>query len=1389
MNTDAPNSPLASIRADAGTARLRLLRRAARTLLLAHRLAWIVAGVVAAVVVVALIDWFLRTPTWVRAGVLAAGVASVAWAVRTRLWPAWRFKPSLEDLALRLERSEQGRRLGLEGVLASGVSLGETAAGTGAPANQDAAQFKATSALARPVVELAHARLASMSLLGALRPARAMVAVLIAFASIVGLVALTSAYPKTTWIGARRVLLPFVGAEWPKRTAVADVTQTEFHPLGSALVLQAGLVRSSQPPASTRVEVRYALIDAQGQRGPTRRLPMTSQDRPVDASELDERGERVPAVATLFERLIEPGALVAAASEQPTAPGQPDRPALDPDATQIEYAFSTDDDETPARRIALITPPRVVSATARVIEPAYVPGRDPEGVRLDLGPGTDERAVLGGPNSVVLAPGAPGSTPARANARGTGSVPSLSAGVLAGSTIELELRFSKPIPSGADGPASPWPSGLPALGTQGEDLRVSADPRTRLAASTLTDPASPAASPASEHRAWRLDWTAYDTLRLPVQLVDRFGVASVNESVYRVEVRQDRPPEASVTLPESDIDVLPTAVVPVRVEARDDIALRSVAAEHALARRRAGSTGASPEPLGESVTLAAATPSDANVPTRTLTSEASLNLATLGAIAGDEVWVRAVAVDAFALDDRRHEPVKSGVRRLRVISPDQLNEQLWGELSALRRSAVQTSERQTQATESLTKAPQPPGDAQVRSAAREQARVTDAVERMAQALTRARERAQRAIGQAGEAKSDATSGTKPDAKPDAKAGAASDPVERDVREALDAAQELLRRAREASSSASAALQQAQQAQQDAQSPNAPQQAQQEAQQQAQQAQEQAQRARQEARAAQQQAQDRLDELAAALDRGQDAFAQRRAVERLLREQQELREQTARLGEATRGRSSDELTPEQRERAEQIARQQEQLAQRSQDAIKDLERKAAELQSTDPSTSSALRQAAQRAQRQNIPEPMQRAAQQVRRNQQQSAQQQQERAEQSLKQVLDELRESSRDRDSALRRQLASLAESIEALIAQQEGLIARTTALVDQRASAIAGLDQDLLRLSTSTLAAVDLARAGGREARAVVDAFDQAVSAQGDGVSALRPAAPASPDLIASRDAQQQSLKHLRAALDETNKAQQQAAQRERQQKHQELRQQYRQLLERQAELRKQAQGVAQMPADRRRGSVARQVGAEQEALRESIGEVLTKTDGLRDSELFEAAHQRMDEAARDAAQRLANADAGAVVLTRQQSVARTLQSLIDALDDAQQQDDFRQNEQGNQSEQQGEGGGGQQQEPLIADLAELRALKLLQENALATTREAADAKDPALVQATTREAAQWQALLAKRGEALIKKIEQQQGGGAPGGGGGGGGGPPRPTLPDVPGQPSQPKPPDTKP
>lgn len=1281
----------------AAVERLRTLRGYARWLLVTQRGAWIIGLVVMALLGAGLVDYVLRTPAWMRTLALVFGAAILGGLVWRHLVPALRFRPDLEALALRVERTPAGREVGLAGLLASGVGLRE----------QARAGDLGGRMAARVTIEAAQRarRLAPLSVLN-VRPA--MRAALVCLVLLTAALALVVVQPALSSIGARRLLLPWSAAAWPLRSQVVDATSTRFHALGAALPIRAGLVRSPDKPEAALVELHYRLFAGGRPLGGTgaRSLALNLQGAPIRVSSVGLDGQPATVEAPLFAQDLPASVLAAPEGQAP------------PD--ELEYWLTSGDAQTSPTRIKLVQPPAVVSATAVVTPPAYWAAAGGVGSSHELGTGTDERAIV--------------------------------QGVLAGSEVALTLTLNKPIP-------------VPALGTPERSVWESASVGVMATGAGAGAPGLGALVPSTVdagggERTDRLvvRFTPGESVRVPVRLSDEFGIQSADDAAFRVQTVEDRAPEATVTLPESDVEVLPTAKVELVIEGRDDLALASLAAQYQLARRPVGSAGAPPEaPREPPADLEARTFSVAGGRATTQASIAvTITPGDLAAQAGDEVWVTGLARDVYAKEGAAREAVRSSVRKVRVISSEQLVEQAWNELLSIRRAGVRTIEQQSGTRERTGKG------ADRLDESKPESRQEGALGEAASELERA-EREQRTLQQTLARMSEAAQRLGERLKQ-------NDLQEPDVQQALSDAARLVSQAQDAAQEAGQRLEQARAKAQEARDARGRGEA--AASEAA--ARQGAERAG-EARGAQEKVEQALDELARKLDRGQDAWAVRRALDRLAQEQKGLRERVQKSGESTAGKSRDALTPEQQQQADQAAAQQEQLAQRLNQLQQQMQEAAKNLQRSEPTTAQALKDAAQRAQRAQAAQQMQQAAEQIRQNQQESASRQQQKIEETLRQMQQDLQQAAKQQSAVLKRQLESLVESIRAMIARQEAALANVRRAVGAGPEAAGNLDTELITLNTSTLDAVENARAAGRETLAVVRHLSSAGDAQSDAIAHLRASPPALPSAQASEE---RSLAALRSALEEAQKALNKAENREQDQARDELRAQYAALLAEQRALIAATAPLVGKPVDRRSRLIAGDLKGRQSKIHTQAEALLASKPDLTNSPTFPLAHRRLEGASTQAAEMLGKPDLSQGLLIRQETVARTLEGLIQALASSSSEDDpFRSPEESG-GEQGGQGG--QQSPGLIPSAAEVALLKALQQEALNVTRQASEAQDAALSKLAADDAQRLQSELPRIADEIVKKIEQESGGG-----GGGGGGVPKSIVPPGGGKPGEEQPP----
>ncbi|UYV12777.1 MAG: hypothetical protein NCW75_00465 [Phycisphaera sp.] len=863
----------------------------------------------------------------------------------------------------------------------------------------------------------------------------------------------------------------------------------------------------------------------------------------------------------------------------------------------MELWLETSDDRTDTTTIELVRPPRVIQASARVEPPAYA--QDASGARvLGLGRQSERMPLaLGGEDTAVLGP------------------------VLAGSVVEIDLRFNTA--------ATPDLSMGVSDGT-GSEQNVSIEPMADGLGAVVRLEAS---TPAS----------------LSIELGDELGITSRRPLVIALDVLADADPTVAVLEPAQDESVLPTATLPMVGEGRDDFGLVSVVLVAERATPPAGSQGAPPEPVGETMELARWSDTTAPLEAR---AAAVVELTRFDLDPGDELLVTALAADL-----RGGKAVESATRRIRIIGESELVDQLRAEMAAVRESAKRLDRAQGDVLDGAAQLGEARNTDDDGDLARDQGDLTSQLSRQAETVREVAERAERN---------------------------ALDDQELD--ELLRLAEEHLNAAAEQSDRAEASLGQSGRAQSE----------------------DEQQRAREAAERAQERVRDELGGLVGLLSRDEDEWLARRDLDRLIEQQRELQEQTAQAETQTAGQSLDQLSPEDRSRVEQIAQRQAELARRAQEALDQLADRAEAIAESDPARAETLREAAERGREGEAPREMQQAAQQAEQNQMSSAQQSQQRALDALEDVTERLDEAGQDRDKELRRVLAELSAAIEALIARQETEINRLEAA--QAARTFDGLDVAMIGISRDT-AALAQDRAAGDEALAgIARKLLDAAESQDASIVALR-SNPLDDAEALLRE--RESLEHLQAALDEARVLDEQARQRELQRQRQELRKAYAEALAAQATLRDETASYADQELSRRQQILVRRLGGRQKKLHAELDDVRKSTEGLDEATAFRLAHDRIDRAAERASDLLEGGTVSGDTLYSQDTIIAVLRGLIEALDSSTQRGEREfadANEGGNQGS--GQPGQQGEEEGVVPPMAELLLLRTMQVEAAQMTR-----------------------------------------------------------------------------
>lgn len=280
---------------------------------------------------------------------------------------------------------------------------------------------------------------------------------------------------------------------------------------------------------------------------------------------------------------------------------------------RMRVRFVAGDGETDPIEIAVVSPPSIERGTIEVMPPAYA--------------ANDHPAFTGSWQGVALPD--------------VGSV-------LAGSSIRLGLDLGAPAPSLSMG-------AVEAFHDRGE-------------------PMPPPTVSIEGGRRWNITWVAAASGEIVVRPADAQGVKAPESLRVAVRVTADNEPTVSVTDPEADEVVTVEAIIPFRVEARDDLGLASIG-WRLDRQQRSGE----PAPVSLRESMRASTVREDSVAEQ-------LSLPSVQAKVGDTLLLRGVARDRLERDGQAI--TMSDVRKLRVVERDAFERQVRQQVAGLRQAAA-----------------------------------------------------------------------------------------------------------------------------------------------------------------------------------------------------------------------------------------------------------------------------------------------------------------------------------------------------------------------------------------------------------------------------------------------------------------------------------------------------------------------------------------------------------------------------------------------------------------------------------------------------------------------------------------------------------------------------
>jgi hypothetical protein len=484
------------------------------------------------------------------------------------------------------------------------------------------------------------------------------------------------------------------------------------------------------------------------------------------------------------------------------------------------------------------------------------------------------------------------------------------------------------------------------------------------------------------------------SVRFHLRATDTDGFQNTAVEEYELIVRPDQNPTVLIENPRRNEDRTPVAVVPLQAVAEDDFGVKSLK----LVVDRLGDKKHWEIPLVENAQPVSGTSwnkIDAAGDLQRFRANYSWDLAALKDAQlkpGDVLEYYALVQDNYELNGATHQPIPSGKLRINIISQEELANKITDELRAIAEQVAQvkTSQGRTQReTANLAKETKdkPAFDAADKVAA----------DRLANQQSTAASHAKQLAGKLGDIQTKLSENKSPNQELKDTAKDVGDLLNNTAEKPMkDAAGQI--NAAKQSSAKNDRNQNLQTAQAD------------------------------QTQSSQQ--------LQKALDRMGNIGSLSRTIDQIkaiLAEQQRISAETQAAGKNNLGKTPEQMNPEDKAKLDQAAKDQGDLAGRTSKALEEMQKTAEKLAKSDPSSSSAMKEAANTGQQQNVAPNQTKAAAAAQQNQQSQAQSSQKQAELGLQLILNSLREAERHKLDELAKKLEEMQKQVANLIRRQAG--------------------------------------------------------------------------------------------------------------------------------------------------------------------------------------------------------------------------------------------------------------------------------------------------------------------------------------------------------------------
>ena len=757
----------------------------------------------------------------------------------------------------------------------------------------------------------------------------------------------------------------------------------------------------------------------------------------------------------------------------------------------------------------------------------------------------------------------------------------------------------------------------------------------------------------SETSSWTIDWNAETDQRMLISLTDEFGLQSEVAIPVNIRVVPDENPDVVLLKPDRDVDVLPTAILPLSVKAVDDLPLKSLGIEILRQTNQVLKSDIQDQRANEG------------------TLDSILDLSQSKAVDGDVLTIEGMAVDQWTDESGVHRTTRSRPRTIRVISESEFLTQMRDQMSLIGQRSSDIENRQTDIRNTFesrsnvnSTLTQSDGDGEsfaesgdLRSLERSQSNISRLMSEQLESTRAIRdwiesngmedEIIDSVLDQVSESLQDAVSSSTQ----------AVDSMEslRDVNpqeKSADSTSEIMQHQSDVQKS--------------------------------------------------------LQDVVSALTDDQDSWLISRQLDRIESDQRILQSETRRLSRELNGRPLEQAESDLQSSIQDASMRQQSILSDLSDLAQEIQNQAIDMEDIDPFKSETLQKVADQARESNIESTMSEASKQIQEGRMQMADASQQQALDSLDQMKQSMTPDRKDRIRDLLRRLSDIEQSIERLVDLQS----KELRLLDESilTSDFSERDEGMIDLQRLTIAVTSSINTRNGDEQLIATRLQRASKAQGEAIGLLR-MKPVEAQRVVSKE--KTSLEQLQEALKDLTSLQSEGEQEMVEAERVQLAAIYRQLSDSQVDIRTRTGELLDLDEGSRRiRHESRRLGIEQKDLANEARKVRSENIEIEERPIFVLMHDRVEDLSQMVTDDLSNSNADKKTVIDQGRLARFYLSMAESIENnnSEEEEFERRSDVGQQGDQ--GGSSSSSEDGLLPPISELRLLRSLQFELMESTR-----------------------------------------------------------------------------